>query len=76
MYLGRHCKPLPHPVTAPDGQLEDLALAQLLVGRVTRQQLPQLGEGAAHVLLPKSFSKTTFLNLTPAPPHVNAVDSR
>lgn len=33
------------------GQAQHLVLAQLPVGRVRGQQLPQLGEGAVHVLL-------------------------
>ena len=44
-----------HP--SPDGELQDLTLAQLLVCGVAGQQLPQLSKGSTHILLPKSFSK-------------------
>ena len=39
-----------------DGQLQDLALAQLFVGRVRRKQPPQVRESAAHVLLPEPLA--------------------
>ena len=44
----------------PDGQLEYLALAELLVGRVGGEEPPQLPEGARDVLLAKSFPAVGF----------------
>ncbi len=51
--------PPQHALQEPDvldGELEDLALAELLVQRVGREEAAQLGEGAAHVLLAEALA--------------------
>lgn len=38
------------------GQAEDLVLAELLVWRMGWDELPQIGEGTVHVLLPPALT--------------------
>jgi hypothetical protein len=42
-------------VRVPDGHAQDLVLRELLVRRVGGDQLPELREGPAHVLLPPAL---------------------